>query len=80
MAMTYFDRLKRAVPKTLEQSRRISWIMNLSIMQVQELTLQEMNEINGGLLGCLGGLLKGCGSLIKVDADIDLDLDIEIGC
>lgn len=51
-------------------------------MQVQELTLQEMNEINGGgLLGCLGGLgglLKGCGSLIKVDADIDLDLDIRI--
>lgn len=47
-------------------------------MQVQELTLQEMNEINGGLLGCLGGLLKGCKSLIKVDADIDVDLDLDI--
>lgn len=47
-------------------------------MQVQELTLQEMNDINGGLLGCLGGLLKGCKSLIKVDADIDIDLDLDI--
>ena len=47
-------------------------------MQVQELSLQEMNEINGGLLGCLGGLLKGCKNLINVDADIDLDLDLDI--
>jgi hypothetical protein len=76
--MKYFDRLKRAVPKTLEQSRRISYIINLSIMQVQELSLQEMNETNGGLLCCLGGLLKGCGSLIKIDVDVDVDVDVDI--
>ena len=50
-------------------------------MQVQELTLQEMEQVNGGGLlgGGLLGLLGKCG-IIKVNADIDLDLDIDIDC
>jgi hypothetical protein len=50
-------------------------------MQVQELTLQEMEQVNGGGLlgGGLLGLLGKCGKgIIKVDADIDLDLDLDI--
>jgi hypothetical protein len=53
-------------------------------MQVQELTLQEMEQINGGgllgggLLGLLGKCGKGCGSILNLDADIDIDLDLEL--
>ena len=53
-------------------------------MQVQKLTLQEMEQVNGGLLGCgslLGLFGKKC-SIINIDADIDvdLDLDLDLGC
>ncbi|WP_165760181.1 hypothetical protein [Niastella populi] len=50
-------------------------------MQVQELTLQEMEQVNGGGLlggGLLGLLGKGCCGILKLDADVDLDLDLDI--
>jgi hypothetical protein len=50
-------------------------------MQVQELTLQEMEQINGGGLlggGLLGGLLGKCTSLLNLKADIDIDIDVDL--
>jgi hypothetical protein len=50
-------------------------------MQVQELTLQEMEQINGGGLlggGLLGGLLGKCKSILNLKADIDIDIDVDL--
>lgn len=70
------------MPKTLEQSRHICLIINLSIMEVQELTLQEMAEVNGGLLGLLGSSCKDrcCDDDCCDDGlDINIKLKLSIG-
>lgn len=64
------------MPKTLEQSRQICLIINLSIMEVQELTLEEMKEVNGGSCSCKD---RCCDDHCDDGISVELKLKLSIG-